>query len=160
MILRTVSIQSHVPISMISPFPFFFATVNPSFKKPMESYSMDTTTVPARLINPYFPSFFTTYLLFRYKKSSDSNNPIYYISLNKNSISIYYNRHIFNHPPIIASQSSMTRLDEIVQSKVVIELYAHISFWIEMGTMNIRKYHVKNKITITQIVIKVKPLVH
>lgn len=40
----------------------------------------------------------------------------------------------------------VTRLNESVQAEAIVDRYAHTSFWIEMGTMNMREYCAKNKI--------------
>lgn len=40
----------------------------------------------------------------------------------------------------------VTRLNESVQAEAIVDRYAHTSFWIEMGSMNMREYCVKNKI--------------
>ena len=40
----------------------------------------------------------------------------------------------------------VTRLNESVQAEAIVDRYAHTSFWIEMGTMNMREYCAKHKI--------------
>lgn len=40
----------------------------------------------------------------------------------------------------------VTRLNESVQTEAIVDRYAHTSFWIEMGSMNMRKYCAKHKI--------------
>lgn len=36
--------------------------------------------------------------------------------------------------------------NESVQAEAIVDRYAHTSFWIEMGSMNIREYCAKHKI--------------
>lgn len=40
----------------------------------------------------------------------------------------------------------LKRLNESVQAEAIVDRYAHTSFWIETGTMNMREYYAKNKI--------------
>lgn len=40
----------------------------------------------------------------------------------------------------------VTRLNESVQAEAIVDRYAHTSFWIEMGSMNMREYCAKHKI--------------
>lgn len=40
----------------------------------------------------------------------------------------------------------VTRLNEGVQAEAIVDRYAHTSFWIEMGTINMREYCAKHKI--------------
>lgn len=40
----------------------------------------------------------------------------------------------------------VTRLNESVQAEAIVDRYAHTSFWIEMGLMNMREYCAKHKI--------------
>lgn len=40
----------------------------------------------------------------------------------------------------------LTRLNESVQAEAIVDRYAHTSFWIEMGSMNMREHSAKNKI--------------
>lgn len=39
----------------------------------------------------------------------------------------------------------VTRLNESVQAEAIVDRYAHTSFWIEMGTMNMREYCAKHQ---------------
>lgn len=43
-------------------------------------------------------------------------------------------------------EDCVTRLNESVQAEAIVDHYAHTSFWIEMGSMNMREYCAKHKI--------------
>ena len=58
----------------------------------------------------------------------------------------FYNMKSTESLTILSNFKTQQQTSESVQAEAIVDRYAHTSFWIEMGSMNMREYCAKHKI--------------